>query len=134
LKAPRIWSENAQTGICGVFPPAPPPRAASNSPAAWRTVGSEAINKRDRLMALLAAYSAFNASRSESALANSMDISSWNSDSITDNKTSEPSTMISAAPLCRRRLRARNRPGMGVASASPFAVVSSPFRALLVSI
>jgi hypothetical protein len=73
LNAPRIWPENSHTGICGALPP---PSAASRKPAAARTVGSEAISRRDRFTALLAAYSALSASRSDMALANSVDISS----------------------------------------------------------
>jgi len=94
LNAPITRSVNSQTGICGGGPP-----IITNSGASvLRIVGSAAISKRDRLMALFAAYSATTASRAVKALANSAAFSSCTSDNMTVRMVSELSTRISATP------------------------------------
>ncbi len=61
LNAPRIWSENSHTGSCGT---ALPPNRKRRIPRLWRMTGSAATNRRERLVALRAMYSACSASRS----------------------------------------------------------------------
>jgi hypothetical protein len=90
LKAPRILSENSQTGIW----------LRTRNESGWRMIFSDAMSKRERLMPLFARYSAFSASRSASAADNSPVASSWNSVSMIVMMAIDPSTRTSATPRC----------------------------------
>ena len=84
----------------------------SKRPSALRIVGSVAMSRRERLTALLAAYSADELIARRERAPKSAELSSWNSVSMTVRIASAPSTRISATPRCvaaRRRAQSLRR-------------------------
>lgn len=68
-------------------------------------IGSLAMSMRDRLIALLAAYSARSTSRSASAADRSAEVSSCSSVRNTESTAMAPRTMMRATPRFSPRLR-----------------------------